>query len=412
MMLWARALRHVVKRGNLEMCDAHGKTYPIGDGSGALIRIALHDRRLHWQLVMNPGLYLGQAYMDKTLTVEQGTIGDFLALLTSNIAKLPEHWLTKYTDKLDGLTRLMQQYNPVQKAAKNVQHHYDLSDELYTRFLDKDMQYSCAYFTHEGQSLEDAQIAKKHHIAAKLALKPGMKVLDIGCGWGGMAMTLAKDYGVHVTGLTLSHEQHAKASERIRSAGLADKIQFKLCDYRHETGMYDRIVSVGMFEHVGVNHYKEIFEKIKNLLKQDGVALLHSIGRMDIPGTTYPWLRKYIFPGGYSPALSEVMPVIEKSGLWANDIEILRMHYALTLAEWNQRFQACRTEIVGIYDERFCRMWEFFLFACEMEFRYLRAMVFQIQITHTSHILPITRDYMNAKEAAMMQGAKGIYAAA
>ena len=403
-MLWAKALRHLIKQGTLSVVDADGHTYGFGDGTGTLSRIRLHSKDLHWKLALNPGLMIGEAYMDGTLTIEEGTLTDFLILFSKNFAVSEPHWAEAVLDKFDNMTRLLQQYNPVGKATENVQHHYDLSDDLYSKFLDADMQYSCAYFEHAGQSLEDAQLAKKHHIAAKMDLRPGMKVLDIGCGWGGMAITLAKDYGVEVTGLTLSNEQYAKANARVEKAGLKNKINIELRDYRHEPELYDRIVSVGMFEHVGISHYKEFFTKLKSLLKPNGVALLHSIGRMDGPGTTNPWLRKYIFPGGYAPALSEVLPTIEKLGLWATDIEVLRMHYALTLAEWHKRFQAHRAEIAKLYDERFCRMWEFYLLGAEMDFRYLSTMIFQIQITRDIDALPITRDYMlqaeNARAAA------------
>lgn len=393
-MLLAKALNYLVRIGDFSVIDAGGKTHNFGDGTGVKIVIKLHDKSLNWKLAINPDLHLGEAYMDGTLTVEAGSLYDFLDLLSRNFLATPPHPIEKFMDGLDGFTRIFQQYNPVGKAQENVAHHYDLSDELYTKFLDSDMQYSCAYFTHDGQSLEDAQLAKKRHIAAKLALKPDMKVLDIGCGWGGMAITLAKDYGVSVTGLTLSIEQQAKATERVKQAGLEDKIKIELRDYRHETGQYDRIVTVGMFEHVGVNHYGEFFNKIKDLLKPDGVALLHSIGRADGAGTTSQWLRKYIFPGGYAPALSEVFPTLEKSGLWATDIEILRLHYAKTLAEWHKRFQTHRAEIAKLYDEKFCRMWEFYLLGSEMEFRYGNLMNFQIQITKDVNTLPLTREYM------------------
>jgi cyclopropane-fatty-acyl-phospholipid synthase len=260
--------------------------------------------------------------------------------------------------------------------------------------LDSDEQYSCAYFPDPHMSIDEAQAAKKRHIAAKLLLKPGMRVLDIGSGWGGLAFSLAETAGVDVTGLTLSREQLTVANERARALGLADRVRFHLRDYRAETGTYDRIVSVGMFEHVGVNHYRAFFETAKRLLAPDGVMLLHSIGRAGGPGRTNPWIRKYIFPGGYSPALSEVLPVIERAGLWATDIEVLRLHYALTLDRWQARFRANRAEIARLYDERFCRMFEFYLAGAEMDFLYLGGMVFQIQLTKSVGATPITRDYM------------------
>jgi cyclopropane-fatty-acyl-phospholipid synthase len=298
------------------------------------------------------------------------------------------------------LFRRLQQYNPIGRAQEHVAHHYDLSDDLYDLFLDEDRQYSCAYFANDNVTLEQAQHDKKRHIAAKLLLEPGMRVLDIGCGWGGMALYLAKEANVEVVGLTLSKEQHKVATERAKKAGLEDKVTFHLRDYREEAGSYDRIVSVGMFEHVGVHHFNEFFNKVKALLTPKGVALLHSIGRMDGPGVTNPWLRKYIFPGGYAPALSEVLPVVEKSGLWATDIEILRLHYAETLKHWHQRFQENRDKIKKLYDERFCRMWEFYLIGAEMDFRYLNTMVFQMQLAKDIEAVPLTRDYMVQAEQA------------
>jgi cyclopropane-fatty-acyl-phospholipid synthase len=275
-----------------------------------------------------------------------------------------------------------------------VHHHYDLSGTLYDLFLDIDRQYSCAFFRTDNDSLEVAQDNKKRRIAAKLFLKPGARVLDIGSGWGGMGIYLARVGAGEVHGVTLSTEQHEVSNRRAREAGLADRVKFHLRDYREETGKYDRIVSVGMFEHVGARHYPEFFAKVRDLLTDDGVALLHSIGRSDGPGVTNPWIRKYIFPGGYSPALSEVLPSIEKAGLWVTDVEVLRLHYAKTLREWSRRFQASRDKVKAIYDERFCRMWEFYLAGAEIAFRREGHMNFQIQIAKKVDTLPLTRDYM------------------
>jgi cyclopropane-fatty-acyl-phospholipid synthase len=277
-----------------------------------------------------------------------------------------------------------------------VAHHYDLNDQLYDFFLDRDRQYSCAYFKTGDEPIEQAQLDKKRHIAAKLLLKPGQKVLDIGSGWGGMALFLSQQFGVDVTGVTLSKEQLAVSNRRALEGGLADHVKFKLLDYRQENGRYDRIVSVGMFEHVGSDHYIEYFRKVKALLKEDGVMLLHAIGRMEPPGGTNTWLKKYIFPGGYTPALSEVLTAIEKVGLWVTDIEVLRLHYARTLRHWRGRFNANRERIKQMagYDERFCRMWEFYLAGCEVAFRYMNQMVFQIQIARRVDAVPLTRNYM------------------
>ena len=277
-------------------------------------------------------------------------------------------------------------------------HHYDLSGRLYDLFLDKDKQYSCAYFEDENDGLEEAQHNKKRHIAAKLLLESDQKVLDIGCGWGGLALYLAREAGVEVTGLTLSREQHGAAEERAREAGLDNQVRFRLQDYREEAETYDRVVSVGMFEHVGATHYREFFGKLRRLLKEDGVALLHTIGRAGPPGATNAWLAKYIFPGGYTPALSEMMAAIEKEDLWVTDIEALRLHYAGTLRHWRERFAANRDEIRDLYDEKFCRMWEFYLTGCEQSFRRMDQLVFQIQIARRRDAVPLTRGYIERWE--------------
>jgi len=388
-------LRRLIRRGELKIITAEGREMVLGaPGTRPKVSIRLHDKNLPLKLMLNFTLALGEAYMDGRLTIEEGTLYDLLELFAINYHDAPPLLPGYITRPAESVLRFIQQYNPAHIAQKNVAHHYDLSDALYKIFLDKDMQYSCAYFESAGDSLEQAQHNKKRHIAAKLLLKPGMKVLDIGCGWGGLALYLAKNFGVEVTGLTLSAEQHKIAVERAGQEGLEDKVKFFIRDYREEAAEYDRIVSVGMFEHVGVRHYGEFFAKLKKLLKNDGVALLHSIGRMDGPGITDPWVRKYIFPGGYAPALSEVLPVIEKLGLWATDIEILRLHYAETLKEWRNRFTQHREEIKQLYDERFCRMWEFYLIGGEMDFRYLSTMVFQIQIAKDVMAVPLTRDYI------------------
>jgi cyclopropane-fatty-acyl-phospholipid synthase len=285
-----------------------------------------------------------------------------------------------------------------------VAHHYDLNGRLYSLFLDRDRQYSCAYFPRGDETLEEAQAAKKRHIAAKLCLnRPDLQVLDIGCGWGGMALTLARDYGARVTGITLSTEQLAEARHRAAAEGLEDRVSFELLDYRSLDRRFDRIVSVGMFEHVGVGYYRTFFETVGRCLQPDGVALLHSIGRSGTPGCTNSWIAKYIFPGGYTPALSEVMPAIEKSGLLVTDVEILRLHYAETLRQWRWRFAANRDAIASLYDERFCRMWEFYLCGAELSFRREGNMVFQVQLAHQQTAVPLTRDYITVAEAAAVE---------
>jgi cyclopropane-fatty-acyl-phospholipid synthase len=297
------------------------------------------------------------------------------------------------------MVRRLRQISSTVRARRNVAHHYDLNGRLYSLFLDRDRQYSCAYFRTGNETLEEAQTAKKHHIAAKLKLdRPGLSVLDIGCGWGGMALTLARDYGARVTGITLSTEQLNEARARAEAEGLSDRVKFELLDYRAVRETYDRVVSVGMFEHVGVNHYRTFFNVLKRVLKPDGVALLHTIGRSDGPGTTNSWIAKYIFPGGYSPALSETMLPIEKSGLLVTDVEILRLHYAETLRHWRRRFAANRDAIGTLYDERFCRMFEFYLAGSELAFRYQEHVNFQIQITREQTAAPLTRDYITDVE--------------
>ncbi|HEV8026687.1 MAG TPA: cyclopropane-fatty-acyl-phospholipid synthase family protein [Stellaceae bacterium] len=393
-MLLSHLLHHVVRRGSLRVIDAGGAMHTFSGDPGPQITIRLHTRALEWQLFLHPRLKLGEAFMNGTLTVEDASIYDFLDLMASNMAVAPANILTPLYNGFGRAFRVFQQYNPLHRARRNVAHHYDLSDTLYELFLDADRQYSCAYFAAPDQTIEQAQANKKRHIAAKLLLAPGQHVLDIGCGWGGLALYLAKECGVSVTGLTLSTEQLRVAERRAAAAGLSDRVRFELRDYRETNGRYDRIVSVGMFEHVGVVHYPEFFGKVKELLADDGVALLHSIGRQDGPASTNPWLRKYIFPGGYSPAMSEVVPVVERSGLWITDIEILRLHYAETLRAWRTRFNANRERIRALYDERFCRMWEFYLAGSEMAFRHQGHLNFQMQFAKKIDAVPLTRDYM------------------
>ncbi len=393
-MLFARVLQHTIKIGRLTMIDATGKTHVFQGGPGPSQTIRLHDRSLHWRLLINPKLAFGEAWMDEKITCEDGTIYDVLDLLGRNIAHLEQHPSQAWREKLGRFARLLHSYNPVGRSRRNVAHHYDLSGALYDLFLDKDRQYSCAYFASDNDNLETAQANKKLHLAAKLCLEPGQKLLDIGSGWGGLALYLARISGVDATGVTLSTEQHKLSQERAAAAGLSDRVRFFLRDYREQPGPFERIVSVGMFEHVGAAHYREYFRKVKELLTDDGIMLLHSIGRMEPPGATNPWLRKYIFPGGYTPALSEVMRAVEDAGLWVTDMEILRLHYASTLREWRRRFAANRHKVEALYDARFCRMWDFYLAGCEVAFRYMNQMVFQLQITKRQDAVPLTRDYI------------------
>ncbi|MGH6928884.1 MAG: class I SAM-dependent methyltransferase, partial [Dongiaceae bacterium] len=391
-MLFAALLKSIIRTGNLRLIDGAGRTHRIGADEPPRCTIRLARRGLGYTLALNPALYVGEAYMDGTLTIEEGTLYDFLELAAQNYVHLERN---RWFALLNNVTRRLQQYNPVGRARRNVAHHYDLSGKLYDLFLDRDRQYSCAYFASDTDSLETAQENKKRHIASKLLLdRPGLQVLDIGSGWGGLGLYLAQETGADVTGVTLSTEQHRVSQDRAAETDLAGRVRFHLRDYRAETGRYDRIVSVGMFEHVGEPHYREFFRKLKDLLTDDGIALLHSIGRIDPPGGTNPWLQKYIFPGGYTPALSEVMTAVQDVGLWVTDIEILRLHYAETLRAWRHRFVAHRDAIRALYDERFCRMWEFYLTGSELAFRHGGQMVFQMQLARRQDAVPLTRDYM------------------
>ncbi len=393
-MLLSRLFERIITIGRLRVLDAGGRFHTFDGSPGPSVTIRLHDPALHWKLLVRSRLYLGEAFMDGTLTVEEGSLYDLIDLLAVNLEAMPDGLLARLLNGSVTLLRRVHQYNPLPRARQNAAHHYDLSDQLYELFLDKDRQYSCAYFHDGGDDLDVAQLNKKQHIAAKLLVRPGQRVLDIGSGWGGLALYLADEYGADVTGLTLSVEQHKVAVRRAAAAGLSDRVRFHLRDYREELGRYDRIVSVGMFEHVGINHYSAFFAKLKSLLTPDGIALLHSIGRKDGPGSTHPWIRKYIFPGGYAPALSEVLPTVERSKLWITDIEILRLHYAETLRAWRDRFERNRDRLRRIYDERFCRMWEMYLVGSEIAFRRQDHMVFQMQLARSVDAVPPTRDYL------------------
>jgi len=401
-MTMFRPLRYMFDRtittGHLNLIDAEGRNHSFGDHSGVPVIARITDKRTERLIALNPMLAVGEAYMDERLIIEQGTIYDFLEVILANLARIPLPLWFRLLEDVRYVTRRLQQYNPVPRARRNVAHHYDLDGSLYDLFLDGDRQYSCAYFEADGMSLEAAQEAKKRHLAAKLDLRDGLKILDIGSGWGGLALYLAKTAQVEVMGITLSEEQLKVARERASAMGLARAVKFELCDYRDLHGRFDRIVSVGMFEHVGVTHYRRFFDKLGKLLADDGVALLHSIGRFDGPASSNPFVTKYIFPGGYSPALSEVFPAIEREGLLVTDVEILRLHYAATLRHWRQRFRASWHTAVERFGERFCRMWEMYLAGAETAFLYQNLMVFQLQLTKDQKALPLTRDYMHDAE--------------
>jgi len=395
-----KVMTRFVSKGELTVILPDGNQTVYGPGGEPSAAVRINDPALPLQLVKNPELIAGEAYMDGRLEMVDCTIRDFLEVFANNRDGLRKGPIRSKVKAWQKRIRRWHQRNPRAASSDNVKAHYDISNELYRMFLDEDMQYSCAYWPKRDMSLEEAQLAKKRHIAAKLDLKAGQRVLDIGCGWGGMAIHLAKEHDVNVVGVTLSTQQHALAVERVKEAGLQDKVDIRLQDYRDVNGPFDRIVSVGMFEHVGIGHFAEYFNGIRELLTDDGIALVHSIGRKGGPGTTGAWIRKYIFPGGYSPALSETFAEIEKAGLWVTDCEILRLHYAYTLSEWNTRCQAQKDEIVAMMGEEFFRMWEFYLAISELSFLLGKHMNFQIQLTKDVHSLPIQRDYMVDEERA------------
>lgn len=385
-------LAKMIKTGDLTAHLPGGRIIKAGDGTGPPVAIRINARGL--RRLANPSLGLGEGYMEGDIVFEQGTIDQLLTIVGESGGRKPKRGsaLTRFRK---ALKRRIQQVNGRVASRKNVAHHYDLSNDLYRRFLDTDMQYSCAYFERPDMTLEEAQEAKKALIGRKLVIRPGMKTLDIGSGWGGLSMTLAKDFGAQMTGVTLSTEQLALAKERAAKAGLADKTDFRLTDYRDLDEKFDRIVSVGMLEHVGAPNFRTYFETIAKLLDEDGVALVHSIGKMHGPGATNAFTQKYIFPGGYIPGLSEIVTAIEQAGLWITDVEILRLHYAETCRIWRERFMA-DPDIPTMFDARFRRMWEFYLAGAELGFRHGGHMVFQIQLAKKRDAAPLTRDYMLA----------------
>ena len=387
-------LTSFVRVGSLKVIDARGGVHVFAGAPGPRVTMRLTDPTLYRKLFFNPELHAGEAYMDGRLSFEDSTLRDFLTLFSMNRLSLGSYPLQAVLRRASRGLKRFQQANPIGQAQRNVAHHYDLGNDFYKLFLDEGMQYSCAYFLSDDETLEEAQRNKLRLIASKLALRPGLKILDIGSGWGDMALYLARLEDVDVTGVTLSKEQHALSNEKAHRLGLDGRVRFRLQDYREVSERFDRIVSVGMFEHVGVHHYGEFFAKINALLHDDGVMLLHSIGHMSPPGTASPWLRKYIFPGAYSPALSEVFGAVEQASLWVTDLEFLRLHYANTLNHWWQRFEANRAKVASMYDERFCRMWEFYLISAEMMFRTGSQLVFHMQIARQRDAVPIVRDYV------------------
>ncbi len=399
-MLFARFLKPLMKNGTLVIVDHKGARHAVGAGAPT-VTVHFHDKRLGTRLALHPALYAGEAYMDGTLTVEGGDIFAMLDLIMANLGAAHHHWALRMGRSVERLVTLFNTYNPVAVSRRNVAHHYDLSGQLYETFLDADLQYSMAYFRDPHMSLDDAQEAKIDHIARKLLLEPGMRVLDIGCGWGGLALRLHHRYGARVTGISLSENQIAVAKRRAAASGAA--VEFRLQDYRHVAETFDRVVSVGMFEHVGIPHYRRFFDTVRDRLSPDGVALIHTIGRSDGPGATDSWTQKYIFPGGYAPAMSEVVPHMERAGFFITDVEVLRLHYAKTLREWRRRFMAARPKMEKLYDARFCRMWEFFLASAESAFYNTFHVNFQFQLSKRLEAVPITRDYMYSNNSSSHQ---------
>ncbi|PPR47721.1 MAG: Cyclopropane-fatty-acyl-phospholipid synthase [Alphaproteobacteria bacterium MarineAlpha5_Bin9] len=384
-------------KGKLTIIDSMGVERIFGTKTSNFpsVKIRLKNKLTEFKLLYNPSLYLGEEYMKNNLTIEKGTLEDFINIITESYYDFHKvNFIRLLFDNFSTLIRSLQQFNDLIGSKKNVAHHYDIDEKLYNLFLDKDMQYSCGYFHNNNISLENSQLDKKNHIIKKLNIEKGMSVLDIGSGWGGLAIQIAKNTGAKVTGITLSKNQLETAKKRAEEEGLSDQVNFKFQDYRTETNKYDRIVSVGMFEHVGINYFSKFFSKCNDLLKDNGVMLLHTIGYKGKPAATNPWIRKYIFPGGYIPSLSEILHSTEKNNMLITDIEILRLHYAETLKHWHRNIQKNKEKIISIFDEKFYRMWKFYLVSSEYSFRNMGNVNFQIQISKKINNLPLTRNYI------------------
>lgn len=390
-----------ITTGHLILTFPDGSQANFGDGTGTTVAARIIDKKTMRRLAMNPELAFGESFMDGTFRMEQGSIYDFLELVFRNTHVSKLTGIPGLARKAFGLFNRLTGYNSISKSKSNVAHHYDLNGDLYRLFLDSDSQYSCGYFESSDAGLEEAQLAKKRHIAAKMVMKPNQSVLDIGSGWGGLGLYLAHHFNADVTGVTLSEEQHGISNARAKTAGVDQQVRFELRDYRAVSQKFDRLVSVGMFEHVGLASYDEFFSKVRDLMADDGVMLLHYIGQSGGPSHTNPWVLKYIFPGGYMPALSEVLPVIERQGLIVTDLETLRLHYAETLRHWRHNFLARREEAVALYDERFALMWEFYLAAAETAFRHQGLVIHQIQIAKRQEAVPLTRNYIEQAEAEL-----------
>jgi len=399
-VLLKKALSGVVQAGSLVVITSSGKRLVFGDGSGQRVVLRFVDRRAQIAFLLDPELYFGELFVDRRLVVEEGTIFDALNIILREARNAKPSALVRFVDRLRLAKSRLQQRNDAFLSRKNVAHHYDIDERLYALFLDRDWQYSCAYFTNANVTLEEAQIAKKRHIATKLVITPEQRILDVGCGWGGLAFYLVETAGAgHVTGVSLSEKQVELARRRAADRRLSDRVSFQLQDYREVHGTFDRIVSVGMFEHVGTGSYDAFFRACRDRLTEGGVMLLHTIGNMGAPSYTNPWILKYIFPGGHIPSLSEILPSIERAGLVVTDVEVLRLHYASTLREWRRRFLENWDEAAALYDERFCRMWEYYLSMAETAFLWENIAVFQIQLARHQSPVPLTRDYLSKGEA-------------
>jgi len=394
-MYLSRFLEKLFKKGGFVLVDANSTRYIIGKPKKENpITIKLLDKKLHYKLLLFPDLYFGEAYTDGSIVIENGTLTDFLDLAMENIGTRETNIFSEMINKIKGTYRFLTNFNLISKSKNNVAHHYDISEKLYDLFLDSKKQYSCAYFKSDNDSLEKAQNNKIEHIIKKLNLKDNQKILDIGSGWGTLAIEIAQKTQCEVLGITLSQNQLEYSNKKAKELNLENQVQFKLLDYRELDEKFDRIVSVGMFEHVGRKFYKKYFSKISKLLNKDGIALIHTIGSVNSPRDPHPWITKYIFPGGYTPSLSEVATPIEKSGLIISDLEVLRIHYSHTLRHWKERFLSKKEEALEIFDEKFFRMWEFYLTSCEMTFKWGDQVVFQFQLTKDFKSAPNTRDYI------------------
>jgi cyclopropane-fatty-acyl-phospholipid synthase len=394
-MLLARFLNQIFKKDGFILIDADKKKYIIGEPEKREpITIKLLDKKLHYKLLINPDLYFGEAYTDGSLQIENADITEFLDIALMNIGRNEFNYISYLMNRLRGSYRYLTNFNFIKKSKMNVSHHYDISDDLYDLFLDPKRQYSCAYFKNENDDLETAQNNKIQHIIKKLNIKKDQKVLDIGCGWGGLALEIARKTDCEVTGITLSENQLKYATQKAKELNLDNQVKFKLIDYRELNEKFDRIVSVGMFEHVGRKFYKKFFKQVERLLKDDGVSLIHTIGSVMPPRDPHPWITKYIFPGGYTPSLSEVTKPVEKAGLVVSDIEVLKLHYSYTLKNWKLNCLKNKEKIIKMFDEKFFRMWEFYLAGCEMAFKWGDQVVYQFQLTKNYTSTPATRDYI------------------